>query len=177
MIETYEGISPAVDPTAWIHQTAVVIGGVSLGSDCSVWPNATLRADEGRIVVGAKSNIQDGCTLHMTGGQNHTVVGERVTVGHNAILHGCTIGDDCLVGMGSLVMDHVEVGDGCFIGAGTLIPPRKIIPPGSMVFGNPFQVVRPCEDAEREWIDYAWRHYRDNARKYAAAAARAVQGA
>ncbi len=166
MLESHDGKTPRIDPSAWIHRSAVVIGDVTLAADCSVWPNATLRGDEGRIEIGAGSNIQDGCTLHMTGGQTDTIVGERVTVGHNVILHGCVIEDDCLVGMGSLIMDDVVVGRGSFIGAGTLIPPKKVIPPGSMVFGNPFRIVRPVSQADTDWIAHAWSHYRDNARRY-----------
>ena len=168
MIETLDGMTPRIDATAYVHAQAVLIGDVLIGAECSIWPNATLRGDEGRIVVGDLTNIQDGCTLHMTGGQTDTIVGARVTVGHNTILHGCTIGDDCLVGMGSLVMDHVVVGDGCYIGAGTMIPPGKDIPPGTMVYGNPFRLVRTVTAKDTEWIAHAWNHYRDNAKRYLA---------
>ncbi len=167
MIESIEGVAPTIADRAFVHPSAVVIGQVSLGEGASVWPNATLRGDEGTITVGAWTNIQDGCTLHMTGGQTNTVVGARCTVGHNAILHGCTVGNDVLVGMGSLVMDLVVIGDGCYIGAGTMIPPRKVIPPGMLVYGNPYRIVRPCGAKETEWIAYAWEHYFQNAQKYA----------
>lgn len=175
MVEPLDGMVPQIDSSAWVHAAAVVIGDVTVGADCSIWPNATLRGDEGRVVVGAGTNIQDGCTLHMTGGDpdagregTDTVVGERVTVGHNVILHGCTVEDDCLIGMGSLLMDNVVVGRGSYIGAGTLIPPGKIIPPGSMVYGNPFRIVRPVNARDTEWIAHAWTHYRDTMRRYKA---------
>lgn len=168
MVEKLDDLTPKIDESAFVHASAVVIGDVVVGVDCSIWPNATLRGDEGRIVIGDGTNIQDGCTLHMTGGRTDTLVGARVTVGHNTILHGCTIGDDCLVGMGSLVMDDAVVGAGSYIGAGTLIPPGKIIPPGSMVYGNPYRVVRPVSAKDTEWIAHAWVHYRDNARRYQA---------
>lgn len=166
--EPFDGVWPTVHPTAWIHARASVIGQVALGADVSIWPGATLRADEGRIAIGAGSNIQDGSTVHMTGGWTHTMVGARVTVGHNVVLHGCTVGDDCLIGMGAVLLDGVEVGAGSYIGAGTLIPPNKIIPPGSFVFGNPFKIVRPCGEREAEWIRYAAEHYIELKNKYAA---------
>ncbi len=165
--EPFKGVWPTIHPTAWVHESAVIIGDVTLGPDVSVWPNVTLRGDEGRIVIGAGSNIQDGSTLHMTGGESDTMVGARVTVGHNCILHGCIIEDDCLVGMGSLIMDNARVGAGSYVGGATLVTPNKQVPPGSFIRGNPYQVVRPVGDRERGWIDYAWRHYVDTARAYA----------
>ena len=166
MIQSYKEHTPQLDPSAWVHESAVVIGQVRLFEDVSIWPNVTIRADEGRIEIGAGTNIQDGSTIHMTGGISETFVGERITVGHNCILHGCTIEDDVLVGMGSIIMDNVRVGRGSFIGAGTLIPPGKVIPPGSFIRGNPMQVVRECGERESTWIDYAWRHYVENMRAH-----------
>jgi len=165
-MEGFDGHWPEVDTSAFVHRSAVVIGRVRIGAGASIWPHVTLRGDEGEIDLGADTNIQDNSVVHMTGGRSNTWVGDRVTVGHTCILHGCRIEDDCLVGMGSLVMDDVVVGRGSYIGAGTLIPGGKIIPPGSLVFGNPFKVVRPVGAKETEWIDYAWRHYRDGAEKY-----------
>jgi carbonic anhydrase/acetyltransferase-like protein (isoleucine patch superfamily) len=166
--EPFKGVWPTVHASAWIHQNATVIGQVVLGPDVSIWPGVSLRGDEGRIAVGAGSNIQDGSSVHMTGGWSHTMVGERVTVGHNVILHGCTVEDDCLIGMGSVLLDGVVVGRGSYIGAGTLIPPNKVIPPGSFVFGNPYRVVRACEAREAEWIAYAAKHYVELKDTYAA---------
>jgi len=166
MIQRYKGHSPDIHTSAWVHDSAVVIGQVSLDANVSIWPNVTIRADEGRIRVGADSNIQDGSTIHMTGGLSETQVGARVTVGHNCILHGCVIEDDVLIGMGSIIMDNVRVGRGSFIGAGTLITPGKVIPPGSFVRGNPMQLVRDCGDREKTWIAYASQHYVDNMNVY-----------
>ncbi len=165
-VEPFDGHHPVIDPSAWVHKSAVIIGQVTLGARCSVWPHATLRGDEGFIRVGDDTNIQDGTTVHMTGGESDTIVGSRVTVGHNCILHGCTVEDDVLIGMGSLVMDGVVVGTGSYVGAGTLITGGKIIPPGSMVFGNPMRIMRAVDAREREWIAYAWKHYVDGAQKY-----------
>ena len=167
-IEDFDGISPVISSSAWIHKSAAVIGQVEIGEQCSIWPNANLRADEGSIHIGDYSNIQDGSTVHMTGGLSVTKVGARVTVGHNCILHGCIIEDDVLIGMGSIVMDNAVVGAGSYIGAGTLITAGKVIPPKSLVFGNPMQIKRATNEKEAMWIQYAWKHYVENSRKYLA---------
>lgn len=169
-IESHEGVWPEIPNSCFVHQSAVIIGRVTLGERVSIWPNTTLRGDEGTISIGDDCNIQDGTVVHMTGGESDTVLGSRITVGHNCILHGCIIADDVLIGMGSLVMDNVEIGAGSYIGAGTLIPPRKVIPPNSLVYGNPFRIVRETNEKQREWIQYAWKHYWENAEKYRAKA-------
>ena len=166
MIESFESHHPVVPPSAWIHSSAVVIGRVSLGEDTSIWPNVTIRGDEGRIMIGDGTNIQDGTTMHMTGGMSETMVGSRVTVGHNCLLHGCIIEDDILIGMGSIIMDNARIGRGSFIGAGTLITPNKVIPPNSFVLGNPMKITREAGEREHQWIEYAWQHYVENSRKY-----------
>lgn len=167
-VEPHEGLWPEIHHTAFVHPRAVIIGRVRIGPHASIWPHATLRGDEGEIVIGEGTNVQDGCTVHMTGGQSNTYVGSRVTVGHNVILHGCIVADRCLIGMGSTLLDNCEIGEGSYVGAGTLVTGDKIIPPNSMVFGNPFRIVRETRPKETEWIDYAWRNYRDNAAKYVA---------
>jgi carbonic anhydrase/acetyltransferase-like protein (isoleucine patch superfamily) len=159
MIQRFKDFEPQLGEDAFVHPAAVVIGQISLGARASVWPNVTMRADEGPIVIGEDSNIQDGSTVHMTGGWTDTHVGARCTVGHNVILHGCTIGDDCLIGMGSIILDGVTIGAGSFVGAGSLIPPNKTIPPNSFVMGNPYRVIRECGDRERTWIKGGWAHY------------------
>lgn len=166
--EPFKGVWPTIHESAWIHESAVVIGDVTIGPDVSIWPNVTLRGDEGKIVIGAGSNIQDGSTVHMTGGESDTLVGARVTVGHNCILHGCVIGDDVLVGMGSLIMDNARIGDGCYVGGGTLVTPNKVVEPGQFILGNPHRILRAVGERERGWIDYAWKHYVETARAYAA---------
>ena len=166
MIQSFKGQTPVIHESAWVHDSAVVIGQVKVDADASVWPNVTIRADEGRIEIGAGTNIQDGSTIHMTGGVSETFVGKHVTVGHNCLLHGCIIEDDVLIGMGSIIMDNVRIGRGSFIGAGTLITPGKEIPPGSFVRGNPMEIVRACGPRESTWIEYAWQHYVENMRQY-----------
>lgn len=164
-LEPYLGHWPVVDPSAWVHPSAVLIGRVAVGPEATIWPHACLRGDDGTIAVGARSNIQDGCVLHTTE-QTQVVVGERVTVGHKVILHGCRVGDDTMVGMGSLLMDDVVIGDHCFVGAGTLLTQRTEIPPRSMVYGWPGRVVRAVTDEELAWIDYGWRRYVDHCHSY-----------
>lgn len=128
---------------------AMVSGDVTLGKDCSIWYNAVLRGDAEPICVGARTNIQDNCVLHTSRGLPLTV-GSGVTVGHAAILHSCTIGDNTLIGMGSIVLDGATVGRDCVIGAGSLVTGGTVIPEGSMAFGRPARVVRPLRPEEIE---------------------------
>ncbi len=121
MIEAFDGQSPQIASTAWVHELASVIGDVRLGARVSIWPGAVLRGDMGLIEIDDDSNIQDGAICHDTGDMSVTRIGKRVTVGHRAILHGCTIADDCLIGMGAIVMDNAVIGSGCIIGAGALV--------------------------------------------------------
>lgn len=166
MIEALGSLVPEVDPSAWVHASAVLIGEVRLGPRVTIWPTAVLRGDMGLIAVGADSNLQDGVICHDTAGRSETIVGERVTVGHRAVLHGCIVGDDCLVGMGAIVMDGATVGAGSFVAAGAVIPPGTAIPEGSFVMGMPGRVVRPCGEREAKAIAYSWRHYVETAARY-----------
>ena len=164
--EPYRGVSPRVDPAAFVHQAATLIGDVEIGPRASIWPGAVLRGDDGPIRIGAETSIQDGSVVHMTSGLSRTTVGQRVTVGHGVILHGCTVEDECLIGMGAIVLDNAVVGRGSVIGAGALVTQNKHIPPGSLVYGNPAKVIRPCGDAERALIDNGWREYVERCREY-----------
>jgi carbonic anhydrase/acetyltransferase-like protein (isoleucine patch superfamily) len=168
MLEALLGYAPVVDSLAFVHPTAVLIGQVRIGAESSVWPCATLRGDDGPIVVGVQSSIQDGAVVHMTAGLSTTTVGDRVTVGHNAILHGCTVEDECIVGMGSILLDNAVIGRGSIVGAGALVPMGKKVPPGSVVVGNPMRVLRPCTEADREFIAFSWQSYVSRAKEYAA---------
>ena len=166
MIEAYQEHHPDIHETAWVHDSAVLIGRIQLGIDVNVWPNVTMRADEGRVTIGDSTNVQDGSTIHMTGGVSETIIGCRVTIGHMCLLHGCIIEDDVLIGMGSIIMDNAVIGRGSFIGAGTLITPNKVIPPNSFVLGKPFEIVRACGEREAQWIEYSWAHYVKNSKLY-----------
>ncbi|WP_369381143.1 gamma carbonic anhydrase family protein [Streptomyces sp. cg36] len=145
------GKEPRIDPTAFTAPTSVVIGEVTLGAGASVWYHAVLRADCGPIVLGADSNVQDNCTVHVDPGFPVTV-GERVTVGHNAVLHGCTVEDDVLIGMGATVLNGAVIGAGSLIAAQALVPQGMVVPPGSLVAGVPAKVRRELTAEEREGI-------------------------
>lgn len=166
MIQEYQGHVPSVDPTAYIHPTAVLIGDVQIGAESTVWPNATLRGDDGKIRVGARSSIQDGSTVHMTELWSNSEVGDQVTVGHNVIVHGAKIGSNCIIGMGSILLDNAEIGEFCLIGAGSLITQNKVIPPYSFVLGSPAKVLRQVTDKELAWIAYSWQRYVEQGRRY-----------
>lgn len=159
MLQSVGGHSPTVAGSAWVHEGAWVIGDVRLGERVSVWPTAVLRGDMGPIVIGDDSNVQDGAVLHDTTDWSETHVGCRVTIGHRAILHGCIVEDDSLIGMGAIVMDNVRVGKGSLVAAGSVVPPNKVIPPGHLWMGH--RVARPVGPRELEMIDFAWKSYRD----------------
>ncbi|MFV8127125.1 gamma carbonic anhydrase family protein [Streptomyces syringium] len=145
------GHEPRIDPGAFTAPTSVVIGEVTLAAGASVWYHAVLRADCGPITLGADSNIQDNCTVHVDPGFPVSV-GERVTVGHNAVLHGCTVEDDVLVGMGATVLNGAVIGAGSLVAAQALVPQGMRIPPGSLVAGVPAKVRRELTEEEREHI-------------------------
>jgi carbonic anhydrase/acetyltransferase-like protein (isoleucine patch superfamily) len=166
MLYAIDDIVPVVHEDAWIAPGAVLVGRVALGRAVSVWFGAVLRGDTEWIRVGEETNIQDGCVLHADEGVPLTV-GARVTVGHKVMLHGCTVEDECLIGIGAIVMNHARIGSHCIIGAGALVPEGKVIPPRSLVMGVPGRVIRPLTDAEvQESILDAAKHYTDNARKF-----------
>lgn len=150
----------------WVADNAVVIGNVEIGDDASIWFNSVVRGDNDAIRIGAGSNIQDGCVLHVDPGFPMTI-GGNVTVGHMVLLHGCTIGAGSLIGMGSIIMNGVVIGEQCLIGANTLIPEGKVIPPRTMVFGAPGKIIRALTDAEVERIGGTAGNYQRNWRKFA----------
>ncbi|MDR3620611.1 MAG: gamma carbonic anhydrase family protein [Paludisphaera borealis] len=156
-----------IDPSAFIAAGAVVLGDVQLGRDASVWYNAVLRGDAERIAVGDETNIQDLSMLHADPGFP-CVVGRRVTVGHRAILHGCTVEDDCLIGMGATLLNGVRIGRGSVVGAGAVLVEGMEVPPGSLVLGVPARIVRQVDEPTRARIDHAWRHYVEQAHRHQA---------
>ena len=159
MLESYRGNSPILDSSAWVHDAATVIGDVTLGADVSIWPGVVLRGDQGSIHIGARSNIQDGTVVHATFGLSTTWVGEQVTVGHNAVLHGCRVEDRCLIGMGAIVLDNAVIGSGSIVGAGALVLKGTVIPVGSLVLGNPARTIRPLSQEQSRGIEEGWRAY------------------
>ena len=158
--------SLAVHPTAFIAPGADVLGDVRLGAEASVWYQCVLRGDLAPISVGARSNLQDLTMVHVDEGVPCTI-GARVGVGHRSILHGCVIEDDCLIGMGSILLNGVHVGTGSVIGAGAVVPEGMRIPPGSLVMGVPAKVRRPVDDALRSRIRLTVEHYVALARLHA----------
>ena len=154
-----------IDPTAYIARGAVVIGDVSLGKEASIWYNTVARGDMAPIDIGDQTNIQDLTMVHVDGGLPCSV-GNRVSVGHRAILHGCTVEDDCLVGMGSILLNGVHLGAGSVVGAGAVVLQNTEIPPGSVVLGFPAKVAREVDDALRSQIESTWKHYVEEARNH-----------
>ena len=149
---------PQIDPSAWIAPTACIIGQVTLGADSSIWFNCVLRADINQIIIGTATNIQYVCLMHVTKDLGLSV-GDRVTVGHGAILHGCKIDSDCLIGMGAIVLDGAQIGQYSLIAAGTIISPGTRIPPDSLVMGTPGKVVRQIRPGDRVLIDAGAQNY------------------
>lgn len=147
-----------IHPTAFLAPTACVMGDVTLDEDTSIWYGAVLRGDMAPIRIGAQSNIQDGTIVHVDEGVPCTV-GQRVGVGHRVILHGCTVEDDCLIGMGSVVLNHVRIGTGSVVAAGAVIPEGMQVPPGSVVMGVPGRIVRRADAALAARIAGTWQHY------------------
>jgi carbonic anhydrase/acetyltransferase-like protein (isoleucine patch superfamily) len=149
---------PAVHSSVFTAPTACLIGDVKVAADASIWFNTVIRADINTITIGQGTNIQDGCCLHVT--KSHPLnVGDRVTVGHGAILHGATIESDCLIGMGAIILDGAVIGSHSIIAAGSVVAPGTHVPPGSLVMGVPGKVVREANAADREHIDRAWQNY------------------
>ena len=159
MKKTFEGVSPTVAPTARVAETAVLVGRVTLDDEASVWYGAVVRGDDNSIHVGAGSNVQDNVVLHCDPGYP-LEIGRDVTVGHGAVVHGCTVGDRCLIGMGAILLNGCEIGAESIVGAGALVTQHKVIPPGSLVMGSPAKVVRPVTDEERTQLAASAEGYR-----------------
>lgn len=168
MIRPFHSILPRIDPTAFVDASAQIIGDVEIGAESSVWMNVVVRGDVNWIRIGRRTNIQDGSIVHVMRGSHPTTLGDEVTVGHGVILHGCTVRDRCLIGMGAIVLNGAEVGESCIVAAGSLLPEGMRVPPRSLVVGHPGKVRRPLTDEEvasiagyaERYIGYA-RDYRE----------------
>lgn len=158
MLCSLPGLEPAVHPDAFVHESADVIGRVVLGARASVWPRAVIRGDTDLITVGEETNIQDGAVLHADEGVPCTL-GSRITIGHLACIHGCTIEDEVLVGIGAVILNRAHIGTGSLIGAGAVVPEGVHVPPGSMVLGIPGRVVRETSVEERARLVASAAHY------------------
>ena len=165
MIRSYQDKTPTIGEGSYIDESAVVIGDVVIGKNSSVWPLTVIRADINIIRIGDSTNIQDGCVLHVThrgeyspdGAALH--IGDQVTVGHKALLHGCRIGNRCLIGMGSIITDNAVIEDHVIIGSGSLVPPGKRLESGYLYLGNPAQQKRALSEKEIEYLSYVADHY------------------
>ena len=159
MLRSYRGILPRVHSTAFIDDSAQVIGDVEIGEHSSVWMCVVIRGDVNRIRIGARSNVQDGTIVHVMKDTHPTIIGDDVTIGHAAVVHGCAIEDRCLIGMGAILLNGVVVGGGSIIAAGTLLPEGTHVPPRSLVMGSPGKVRRSLSDADLDEIQmYADRY-------------------
>jgi len=158
-IRAYRGKHPQIAASAYIDPAAVIIGDVVIGEDSSVWPCTVIRGDVHHIRIGARTNIQDGCVLHVMRDEWPLTLGDDVTIGHSVTLHGCTIESRCLIGMGAIILNGAHIGTGSIIAAGALIPERTMIPSGSLVMGQPGKVKRSLTEADQAGItDYAQRY-------------------
>lgn len=171
IVRTFKGRSPVIDPTAFVAETAVIIGDVMIGPRANIWYGVVIRGDINHVRIGAETNIQENTVIHVDLndrglGDCATVIGDRVTVGHGAILHGCKIGDDCLVGMGATVLSGAKVGAGSVVAAGALVREGQQIPPRSMVMGIPAEVKRQLPEEAVEKIRASAAHYVELAEEY-----------
>jgi len=159
--------TPVIADSAYVDESAVIIGDVTLGADVSIWPMVVARGDHQSIIIGDKTNVQDGTVIHIASNNEFVpgglpcIVGEGVTVGHKAMLHACTIGNYCLIGMSSTILDGAVIEDNVMIGAGSLVPMGKRLESGYLYIGAPVKQVRKLADRERFYIDYSWKHYID----------------
>jgi carbonic anhydrase/acetyltransferase-like protein (isoleucine patch superfamily) len=168
MIASYKTYQPQVGKGGWVAPNATLIGDVYLGEDVSLWFNTVVRGDVHSIRIGARTNIQDNSLVHITQHEGEersaqdghpTVIGSEVTVGHRVILHGCTVGDLCLIGMGAILLDGVVIGRESIVGAGSVVPPGKQFPPRSLIMGTPAKLVREVTEAQIQEMQASWRRY------------------
>ena len=166
-IRSFQNYHPQIAGSAYIDPDAVIIGDVVLAEEVSVWPGVVLRGDQGKIEIGAQTNIQYGTIAHATGGFSSVRVGERVTVGHRVLLHGCIVDSDCLIGMGAILLDNCHIHSGSIIGAGSVVTSGTVIPSGVLAFGSPAKVIRPLRPNERlGWIGHGCAEYLRLAKEY-----------
>lgn len=164
-ISPYNGVHPQLAAGAWVHPRATVIGDVRLGESASVWPGAVIRGDVNFIRIGAETNVQDNSVLHVSHktaadpSGAPLIIGERVTVGHTVILHGCTIEDECLIGMGSIILDQAVIKKHVLLGAGSLVPEGRVLESGHLYLGRPAKLARPLTPEEIAYFNYSAGHY------------------
>ncbi|MFN2531213.1 MAG: gamma carbonic anhydrase family protein [Pyrinomonadaceae bacterium] len=168
MIRSFRGINPQIHPTAFVEESAHIIGDVHLGEESSVWFNCVARGDVHYIRIGSRTNIQDNSVIHVRNGSHPTILEDEVTVGHSVTLHGCYVERGSLVGIGAILLDDVRVGSNSLIAAGSLVSPGTIVPPRSLMMGAPARVKRPLTDEEVSDLDVYWQNYVEYTRAYRA---------
>ena len=164
MIKGFQGIMPDIDESAFVAESADVIGNVIVEKNASIWYQSVLRGDDGQIIVGENSNVQDGTIVH-AGQKTQTIIGKNVTIGHKAIIHGCNIGDNCLIGMGSIVLDGAEIGELSMVGAGSLVTSKKF-PSGVLILGSPAKVIRELTEKEKESLLTSAKNYVEKGKRH-----------
>lgn len=162
-----DGISPEIAASAWVADSAQVMGEVKIGGDASIWFGTVVRGDTSSITIGEGSNVQDASVLHADLGMP-LVIGRHVTVGHQVMLHGCTIGDESLIGIGAIVLNGAKIGKNCLVGAGALVTEGKEFPDGSMIIGSPARVVKQLTSEQMQGLRQSAQHYIDNAHRFKA---------
>jgi gamma-carbonic anhydrase len=165
-IVPYKGKTPAIAPSAYLAAGVRLSGDIAIEKDASFWFNVAARGDVGYIRVGEGSNVQDNSVLHVTTSNDPTIIGAFVTVGHNAIIHSCTIEDLCIIGMGSIILDNARIPKHSFVAAGSVVPPGKTYPPGHLILGSPAKAVRLLSSSEIEGITKSAQGYMDLAKSY-----------
>lgn len=159
ILRRYQGKEPRLGRGVFVADNAVLIGDVEIGNDCSIWFGTVVRGDVNSIRIGSRTNIQDNCTLHVAAGTWPVIIAEEVTVGHSAVVHGCTIHRGALIGMGSRVLDGAVIGQGSLVGAGALVPEGMKVPPHTLVVGVPARVKRPLTEQESAHLQQSWLNY------------------
>lgn len=152
LVKSVRGKTPQIDPTTWMAENAVVVGEAIIGKDCSLWFHAVVRADVNKVTIGDQVNIQDGAIIHCTYEKAATTIGNNVSIGHRAIVHGCTIEDNVLVGMGAIVMDHALIPSNCIVAAGALVPENKVLESGWIYAGMPAKKLKPISEEQMEFF-------------------------
>lgn len=172
VILAFDGKAPRIAPSVFLAEGTVVTGDVEILEESSLWFGTVVRGDVNHVRIGRRTNVQDQSMVHVTGGTHPTVIGDEVTVGHRAVLHGCTVHDRCLVGIGAIVLDGAVVGPEAMVGAGALVPPGMVVPPGTLVLGSPAKVRRELTPEERAFLRTSADRYAGYAAKYRAAGGR-----
>lgn len=162
---SYNGKSPVIEEFVYIHESAVIIGDVTLEKHVSIWPTAVVRGDVQTVTIGTGTNVQDGCILHVSHDSKYTpggfplIIGHGVTIGHRAVVHAGTVGNYCLIGIGAIIMDGAVLEDYVMLGAGALVPPGKKLEGGYLYVGAPAKKVRPLDEEEKRFLEYSYQHY------------------